>query len=357
MRVPPRPPRPGTHLNHPLQFRWAPASGALTILTAAVLLVGTAPILSPAQDPPKQEPEKKAAAPAAPAPGGATYAGSETCQACHEDIFKAFQRNRHVLVETAGKYSKWNKQACESCHGPGSKHAESTEVADIINPAKLPSGAADKSCLTCHLNTPTQAGRVHGGHANSAVSCTACHSIHGAPKKAALDCTACHSNTWAQFNRPFGHTVVNASGGNGTRRGHGMVCTDCHTPHGGVIFQSVAARSFRALGANEPGCFRCHGDKRGPFVYEHAPMRTEGCAACHEPHNSSNPRMLNRPQVHLTCLECHSNIGQITPTPSPDLPLGGVPPGFHDLSNPRFRQCTICHVKVHGSQVNRDLLR
>jgi hypothetical protein len=36
---------------------------------------------------------------------------------------------------------------------------------------------------------------------------------------------------------------------------------------------------------------------------------------------------------------------------------GGVPPAFHDLRSPRFRNCTVCHLKVHGSQVNRALLR
>src|SRR5689334_17267870 len=29
----------------------------------------------------------------------ATYAGSEACQMCHEDIYKAFQKNPHVAVE------------------------------------------------------------------------------------------------------------------------------------------------------------------------------------------------------------------------------------------------------------------
>jgi hypothetical protein len=43
---------------------------------------------------------------------------------CHEDIFNAFQKNPHQLVETDKKRG-WDTKACESCHGPGSKHAES----------------------------------------------------------------------------------------------------------------------------------------------------------------------------------------------------------------------------------------
>src|SRR5689334_2368808 len=36
---------------------------------------------------------------AASMPGLTGYVGSETCQACHEDIFKSFQRNLHHAVE------------------------------------------------------------------------------------------------------------------------------------------------------------------------------------------------------------------------------------------------------------------
>ena len=64
----------------------------------------------------------------------------------------------------------------------------------------------------------------------------------------------------------------------------------------------------QTFAANEPGCFKCHGDKRGPFTFEHAPVRFESCATCHEPHGSANPRMLTRPVVQQVCLECHANL-------------------------------------------------
>ena len=42
-----------------------------------------------------------------------------------------------------------------------------------------------------------------------------------------------------------------------------------------------------------------------------------------------------------------------------DITLTGVvPPAFHDdLTSPRFRNCTICHQKIHGSYIDRNLLR
>jgi predicted CXXCH cytochrome family protein len=83
-------------------------------------------------------------------------------------------------------------------------------------------------------------------------------------------------------------------------------------------------------------------------------VRLEGCSSCHEPHGSSNPRMLIRHEVRLVCLECHANL----PSPSAKQGnLGSVPGAFHDLTSPLYQNCTVCHVKVHGSYVNRALLR
>src|SRR5215472_9516931 len=46
------------------------------------------------------------------------YAGSEACQMCHEDIYKAFQKNPHIAVEKDKRHG-FATRACESCHGPG----------------------------------------------------------------------------------------------------------------------------------------------------------------------------------------------------------------------------------------------
>ena len=266
------------------------------------------------------------------------YAGAEACLTCHEDIGKAFEKNPHHDV----------KDACESCHGPGAKHAESTTAADIRNPSKLAPGDTDRGCLTCHLNKLTHVGRIQSSHARNLVACTSCHKVHAngpfglvARKSAAVNeqCAACHQNVMAQFQRPFKHRVPE----------NAMSCTDCHNPHG-----SFRPAMLQTFAANEPGCFRCHGDKRGPFTFEHAPVRFEGCWSCHEPHGSANPRMLIRQEVRLVCLECHANLPNST---NASAALGVVAPAFHDLRSPQFRNCTVCHQKIHGSHVDRNLLR
>jgi DmsE family decaheme c-type cytochrome len=90
-------------------------------------------------------------------------------------------------------------------------------------------------------------------------------------------------------------------------------------------------------------CTKCHTETAGPFVYEHAVVKTEGCTACHTPHGGPNPRLLNRANVNTICLQCHSpatNFTAFTPTgPS------------HNQAT-QYQACTICHTAIHGSNVS-----
>ena len=289
--------------------------------------------------------------PAKAPPAAATFVGSETCQACHEDIFKAHQKSPHFAVESDKKRG-WEGKSCESCHGPGSKHAESVSPADIRNPAKLAPAETDRTCLQCHFNQPTHVGRIESSHAKNLVSCTTCHPVHekgptGLVLRKRVDvntqCAGCHVSASNQFLRAYRHRVPEGA----------MSCVDCHNPHGSVRPGTPMARTFAA---NEPGCIKCHTDKRGPFTFEHAPVRLEGCGACHEPHGSTNPKMLTRAQVRYVCLECHANLPQ-PPQSGAATAIGVVPPAFHDLRSSRYQNCTVCHLKIHGSHVDRNLLR
>jgi DmsE family decaheme c-type cytochrome len=324
---------------HLIGTRSRPLLRTPALLTAVMLSGAAFGIAAPQQ----AEPAKEATA-------AATYVGAEVCQTCHEDIFNAFQKSPHQAVNLDKKRG-WEGRACESCHGPGSKHAESGSAEEIRNPSKLNPAATDRTCLQCHLNQPTQAGRILSSHAKNQVSCTACHSIHAngrrglvARKPAAINeqCSACHLSAWAQFQKPYKHRVTEGA----------MSCVDCHNPHGS--FRPAMTRTFAA---NEPGCFKCHANLRGPFTFEHAPVRFESCSRCHEPHGSANPRMLIRQQVRFVCLECHANLPAQGSSLNPQAALGVVPPAFHDLRSPRYQNCTICHQKIHGSHVDGNLLR
>jgi DmsE family decaheme c-type cytochrome len=123
-----------------------------------------------------------------------------------------------------------------------------------------------------------------------------------------------------------------------------MECASCHDAHG-----LKKDKGLRLTRYGEIPCLNCHAEKRGPFVFEHVNGVVGTCTTCHENHGSSNNKRLIRSRVHLVCLECHSNLSKST--------LGSQPPAFHDISLPRWQNCTTCHVAVHGSNLSPQLFK
>ncbi len=262
------------------------------------------------------------------------YAGAEACQACHAEVYEKFETTPHwkTMLETR-RGPEW--QGCEACHGPGAAHIEAGgDKTKIFNFKGVSTKTISERCLQCHLYGEEHSNFARSAHNVNDVSCVDCHSVHAAKEKQFLLvrsqpelCYTCHLEVKPQFDRPFRHRV-----------NQGLVdCTDCHNQHGGFV-----TRQLRSTAAQDAVCFTCHTDKAGPFVFEHAPVKTEGCMACHVPHGSSNPRLLRRSQINLLCLECH------TLTVDSDVP--GIP-AFHNQSQ-KYQACTVCHVAVHGSNVS-----
>jgi DmsE family decaheme c-type cytochrome len=232
---------------------------------------------------------------------------------------------------------------CEKCHGDGKAHIESGGEKDkIYKPVGVE--GANKTCMTCHDVNNNRVARHTGVHANSAtVNCLTCHSIHAsephalhllAKNQLAL-CDSCHMPQVASFrNKPYAHRL-----GRG-----GMECSSCHEPHG-----RSGRQSLRMSRAGELPCLTCHADKRGPFVFQHGALAAGDCLTCHEAHGSPNPMRIKRATVLALCIECHSPLGSET--------LGSQPPSFHNLSDPRYRNCTTCHVAIHGSNRDPQLLK
>src|SRR5215471_16465181 len=117
------------------------------------------------------------------AQGQPTYIGSDVCEACHEIIANQFKKSAHVGIQE-NKKGKWADKACEACHGPGSKHAETAAAEDIRNPLKVENSQADKICFQCHLNQNTFSGKLRSSHFKNMVPCTTCHKIHATPQVA-----------------------------------------------------------------------------------------------------------------------------------------------------------------------------
>jgi predicted CXXCH cytochrome family protein len=343
---------------------------ALAVAAALVFMPSGAPSTARAGEAPppaaaRQQKEAKA-----------EYVGAETCKACHSDQATHFNKTSHAKLETLSSW-KGKVVGCESCHGPGSAHVELMgQVPEGEKPAQ-PSGQRfirtlkeefetskqiSNSCLACHSGKEEHSNFRRSEHWRNDVGCTDCHSSHEASRDANIAssnmfvspanaekpgfgtekllktsetqlCMSCHTETKHQFSQPFHHKVMEGA----------MKCGDCHNPHGG--FETRQARLSTGADAS---CLKCHTDKQGPFTYEHSPVKTEGCSACHTPHGSANPRLLKTNRVAQLCLECHSqshNTGAAQP-------IGPV----HNL-NLNYADCTSCHMKVHGSHTSPVFMR
>jgi len=264
---------------------------------------------------------------------------------------------------------------CETCHGPGKAHADAEQDA-AGDAAKELAGTRliftfhgspkenSERCLTCHITSRQQENFAHSRHAAAGVSCNECHAshlvkevrdqshgrlpyaqqaffqvpelpettrwLHSSLLKAPDPnlCFGCHGNIQAQFALPVHHRVPEGL----------MKCSDCHSPHGSINRSSLNATQWET-------CVKCHVEKRGPYVYEHAAVRVEGCVVCHNPHGNTNHFMLVRREGRQLCLQCHSGLHAQAATPHSRL-------GFQTSG-----ECTRCHVTVHGSELDPNFLR
>jgi DmsE family decaheme c-type cytochrome len=277
---------------------------------------------------------------ATPEDAGYTKRGADTCLRCHDESSKfpvlAIFRTPHA--QPADPRSPFAQLQCETCHGPGAAHAEEVpegqKQAPIIKfGAGSPVGVEKQNqiCLGCHESQARIAwkGSAHGGND---VACASCHRVHAQHDPVLSNaaqpdvCYGCHKTQRAEFDKPSVHPVRFAS----------MQCSSCHEVHG-----SMDAKLLIKPTLNET-CYTCHAEKRGPFLWEHAPV-VEDCSNCHKPHGSIHPPLLvKRPP--LLCQQCHSQLGHPSVARTGAGLPGGSPSGFL-LSG----SCLNCHSQVHGS--------
>jgi DmsE family decaheme c-type cytochrome len=260
------------------------------------------------------------------------YAGADTCLTCHES--QTVQGTPHG--RTADTRTPMAQRGCESCHGPGQAHVDAGGDVLLIRRVKaLAPADADATCTTCH-NRGEHALWEGSQHESRNVTCVTCHSVHDARSengqlvkaKQAEVCASCHRDKLSKLDRS-GHMPV--------REGK-LECTTCHSPHG-----ATNVRLLRAGDSVAEACTSCHAEKRGPFLWEHAPVR-DGCVTCHDPHGSSNERMLVA-KPPILCQRCH--VATRHPSTIYDAALVGA--GSNPSIRVYARSCMTCHSAIHGS--------
>jgi DmsE family decaheme c-type cytochrome len=275
------------------------------------------------------------AAPLAEPTAAAGYVGAETCQGCHAEAFERFGQTTMGRLFLKQPRNTRERLACETCHGPGKAHVDAgggKGVGGMITFAKndkTPIDARNAICLTCH----TKGARIFwkgSPHESRDVACTNCHRVmdkHSARANLAKEteietCGTCHIQRRAQQMRSS-HMPL--------REGK-MTCTSCHNPHG-----TVTPALLKEASLNDT-CWSCHAEKRGPFLWEHAPV-IESCVNCHDPHGSNHEKMLKVSKPRL-CQQCHNGAGHPSSVKGND---------FASLKFVLGRACSDCHVNIHGS--------
>ena len=274
--------------------------------------------------------------------------GPRLCLACHGEgrPQAAHEILLSTMAVTADPRTPMSDEnhGCESCHGPSKTHtrkaSDGTRPSPHVTfgrdePAELKNG----QCLACHDN----GSRFHWSgsmHDIQQTACVDCHDMHveNDPVMALESqpevCYSCHAEQRSQFLRQSRHPVQAAS--EATSHIGLMTCTDCHKPHGSAGEASLVQNTI-----NET-CYECHAEKRGPFVFEHQPVR-EDCSTCHQPHGSNYAPLLNGRGPWL-CQQCHNAWNH----PSMAYSGTGIPP---QGASPQVlaNQCLNCHNQVHGS--------
>lgn len=265
--------------------------------------------------------------------------GADSCFACHDDqVTLAVFRTKHAVPsDPAGPFGHRQLQ-CEACHGPSGEHAGRVRRGQERPPSiafgtdsTTPVAEQNALCMNCH--TAETGVAWHGsGHDIESVSCADCHRSHSAQDPVLFTasqpevCFECHSQQRSQALKAYAHPF---------REGK-MDCNGCHDPHGSANEMLFARQTLNAT------CYDCHAEKRGPFLWEHAPA-AEDCSNCHDPHGSNNPGMLSL-RGPMLCQACHSQDGH------PSFAYG--PGGLPDNVASKFllgRNCLNCHTQVHGS--------
>lgn len=265
--------------------------------------------------------------------------GADTCLSCHDDdaSLAIFNTKHAVPSDSRGPFGHGQLQ-CESCHGAGDAHSgrvrrgqERPAIPNFGSASIASIEDQNSTCLNCH-SSDIGFGWHNGAHPSDEVACADCHVSHAAVDPVMQTatqpevCFDCHQLQRSETRKAFSHPFFQGK----------MDCGGCHNAHGDEAATQLARQTV-----NET-CEECHAEKRGPYLWEHAPV-SEDCGLCHAPHGSNHAGMLTK-RAPLLCQSCHSQSGHPSVAYETDGLASGAPSQFL-----LGQSCMNCHSQVHGS--------
>ncbi len=251
------------------------------------------------------------------------YTGTPAeCYSCHQQDFESTQDPNHVL----NGYST----NCTDCHTTGSWDDLSNFNHDVTQ-FILTGAHITTNCIECHQqgynNTPNECVGCHQDEFNNTTDPN--HQVSGFP----TTCDDCHTTSaWTPAN--FDHNFYPISS-----QHNDVTCNECHSEPN-----------------YQPQCLSCHLDD---FNQGHDPGESTDCWACHSTlnwdsnFNHSNTNFpLTGAHLAISCIDCHSNGYQGTPTEC----LACHQTNYNNTTNPDHEvlmlstDCETCHTTNPGWQ-------
>ena len=276
--------------------------------------------------------------------------GVEACLECHDEteehsVLPILQTPHGMQADSRTPLGQ--SLGCQTCHGPSLAHTEEPEEGEERAEVPIPFDETTRAevrsavCLSCHEGGAQMNWRA-SEHASHDLACSTCHDPHAAEdpmlvrdirpdrwrrEGQAATCFTCHPEQRAKMHRISSHPIKEGK----------VLCSDCHNTHGSASGAQLVRSTVNQT------CYQCHADKRGPFLWEHAPVR-EDCGTCHDPHGSNHPALLQARTPWL-CQNCHmAGFHPSTAYSGNQLPGGGS-----DGSKFLGKNCLNCHTEIHGS--------
>ena len=323
---------------------------------ALVVVVFAAPAAA-AQAGSPSAPDAQASVAVAEGTAKAALERDAVCRACHGEswvtpLLTVYQ-TRH------GNKADARTPGCQDCHGKSEAHAKDPGTSpDVVFGAKSKhlstADARSASCLGCHESKVLPRTNWTGSqHEARGVACNDCHNIH-APRA--------ESAEQGDAGRSLLHVPQGAARADPPRLGAPAGGDEPGEHRRRWPVRTATTRTARPgpkllvkNSVNET-CYTCHPERRGPFLWEHAPV-ADNCTNCHTPHGSTNAPLL-KTRAPWLCQECHSGdhaqSGQQRRQSGrrqrdDDQRAAAAGRGRRRARRSRARACLNCHVLIHGS--------